>query len=179
MPRTERNLFFVDTETTGLKSDYHEIIQVSAILTKPDGKEVTERYSARIKPIYPERIDPKAAAVNGFKAENYTDETCTPRDEVINNLIRLSQGAIPVGQNIKFDVGFLTTFLNGQTPWHYHSIDTMVLAWPFFVAKKIDYFNLDTLCDFFKIPRPKIHTATEDIEATFKVYHELMNRLAV
>jgi DNA polymerase-3 subunit epsilon len=182
MPRIERNLFFVDTETTGLDPTKSEILQVAVILTDPTSLKVIEKYQARLKPLNPDRIDPKAAAVNGYKAEDYTEATCAPRAEVASNLCRIMKGALPVGQNIKFDVGFIDAFLRGENvkpTWHYHSLDTMNLAWPFFQAKKIDAFNLDALCALFKVERPAVHSAVADIEATYKVYLELMRRLTI
>lgn len=183
MPRIDRDLFFVDTETTGLDHNFHEILQVAVIKTSSDGKEIREKYSARLKPRFPDRIDPKAAAVNGYKAEDYTNSTCAPPEEVAKKLIRLSNGCIPVGQNVKFDLAFLTAFFlqtGGLRPtWHYHSLDTMNLAWPFFIARKIDYFNLDTLCDYFRVERPKVHNAIADIEATHEVFLKLLDQLQV
>lgn len=182
MPRIDRNLFFVDTETTGLDNSFNEIIQVAVILTDPSGKNIIERYQAKIQPLHPERINSKAAAVNGYKAEDYTEASCAPRAEVAANLCRHMRNAIPVGQNVKFDTGFLEAFLRGEglkPTWHYHSIDTMTLAWPFFLAGHIDFFNLDTLCAYFGVPRPQVHNAVDDVEATYQVYRRLLDRLAI
>lgn len=182
MTRRNRNLFFIDTETTGLKPPAAEILQVAVILTDPSGNNVLEEYQARLKPQHIETADTKALSINGYKAEDYTDESCTPHNEVARKLCNLMQGAIPVGQNVKFDQMMVEAFLGEQglkPTWHYHSLDTMVLAWPFFQAKEIDYFNLDTLCDYFDVDRPQIHTAKDDIAATYLVYHRLMERLSI
>jgi DNA polymerase III epsilon subunit-like protein len=60
----ERDLVFLDSETTGLDPLYNEAIEWAAIRVGPDGTE-KEAFEAKVKPLFPERFDTKAREVNG------------------------------------------------------------------------------------------------------------------
>ena len=60
-----RLLVHIDVETTGLEAGYHELIDAGVIVTTIDG-DIVDRLFLRIMPHHPERLDPGAAAVNGF-----------------------------------------------------------------------------------------------------------------
>ena len=60
-----RLLAHIDVETTGLEVGYHELIDAGVIVTTIDG-DIVDRLFLRIMPDHPERLDPGAAAVNGF-----------------------------------------------------------------------------------------------------------------
>jgi DNA polymerase-3 subunit epsilon len=178
-PRIDRNLLFIDSETTGLDHTKHEMLEVAAILTSPNGLDILDAYEAKLFPIDIGAAEPQALKVNGYSEVEWAPEKCTDRGLVAGQLHRMSSNAILVGHNVSFDENFATVFLKscGMTPpWHYHKIDTMCLAWPLFCARKIDYFNLDTLCAYFKIPRT-VHRAMADTKACRSVYLELMKIL--
>lgn len=182
MAWTDRDLFFIDTETSGLVSGYNEIIQVGCIRTDSSGEKVKDRFSAKLKLLYPERMHPKAAEVNGYKQADYTDETCTPPGEVAAKLVSFMRGAMRIGHNVPFDTGFVEAFLSEHArkpSWSYQSLDTMTLAWPLYQARLIENVKLDSVCAYFEIPRPAIHTAADDIEATRLAYIKLMARFQI
>ena len=60
-----RLLVHIDVETTGLVAGYHELIDAGVIVTTIDG-DIVDRLFLRMMPDHPERLDPGAAAVNGF-----------------------------------------------------------------------------------------------------------------
>jgi hypothetical protein len=60
----------VDVETTGLDPSHHEMVDLGAIYVRPDGHELG-RFFVRIHPPHPDRLDPGAAAVNGYSPDRW------------------------------------------------------------------------------------------------------------
>lgn len=184
--KPEKNLLFVDSETTGLyptkkKSTPYlgEMISLAGILTDPTGEKVISDFYWKLQPRHIETADPKALQVNGYNEKDWGPEDCKPREDAAKDLLTVAKDVILVGQNISFDISFMEVFLEelGLEPtWHYHKVDTMNLAWPFYVNRTIDYFNLDSLCTFCGTSRPAVHNAKADIEATRTVYLSLMKK---
>ena len=65
-----RLLVHIDVETTGLEAGYHELIDAGVIVTTIDG-DIVDRLFLRMMPDHPERLDPGAAAVNGFSVSRW------------------------------------------------------------------------------------------------------------
>jgi hypothetical protein len=63
----ERDLCFIDTETTGTQIGYHELIEIAGIRASPDGQIVKGEWSAKILPKFPERITPAAQKLMVFR----------------------------------------------------------------------------------------------------------------
>ena len=68
--RADRLLVHVDVETTGLEAGYHELIDAGVVITTTDGV-IVDQLFLRIMPDHPERLDPGAAAVNGFSVSRW------------------------------------------------------------------------------------------------------------
>jgi len=179
IPNQDRNLLFVDSETTGLKPGFNEAIEWAGILTKPDGLTVIDTFEAKVKPRHMDRFDAKARAVNGYNEAEWAD--APPAPEVAEKMLQLARGAILVGQNVSFDENFLTAFLaeHEYTPsWHYHKIDTMVLAWPLIKAGKIKGLSLVDLAMWAGVEQKTPHRAMSDVLCVQQVYHALMAQYA-
>src|SRR5580704_2133551 len=136
-------LAFVDTETTGLDPDLHEIWEVGLILREEDGREHEHRWYL---PVDLGRADPIALKIGGFH-ERYgnwpgrtlDDGTVLPeKSGQVSNLrsfaskfAKWTRGAHLVGAVISFDEERLRRLLkaNGACPeWHYHLVDVEALA---------------------------------------------------
>lgn len=177
----ERNLLFLDTETTGLTPDLHEIIEIACVLTDPTGEKTLSVYEAKLMPQHIERAEARALEVNGYSKDTW-EATATPADKVAADIQRIATDAVLVGQNISFDIDFVTRFLikNYHRPtWHYHKVDTATLAWPLYKAKLIEGLSLNALCEFFERDRPKVHRALEDVHLCRMIYLDLMGYLNV
>jgi hypothetical protein len=132
------SICFVDTETTGLDPDGHEIWEVGLIT--PDGDEHEWQL-----PVDLSRADPIALNIGRFHERRWEepepgpidvisrDGRClqTPLVRFARRFVNLSRGHHLAGAVVSFDAERLWKLLraNGQCPmWHYHLIDVEALA---------------------------------------------------
>jgi DNA polymerase III epsilon subunit-like protein len=177
------SFIFADVETSGLDASRHGILQFAWIVEK-DGELIEEsRWDVQLFP--DQDVCTQALEVNGFTLERIKHGM---DPSILARLLKrsfFSVGPSPiVGHNVMFDFGFLIE-LNKRTNSNFMSsvdfhqvIDTLALARWFQIAGIIDPPNckLKSLCEFFGIPI-KPHDALEDIRATRKLFHILLNML--
>ena len=180
--KKQLDLLFVDTETTGLDPLKHELIEVAAIRTSPDGRNVLSIYKAKLRPTHAGDADPQALKINGYTPEEWTPEKCETPLNVVNQLTTLALDTMLVGHNVSFDERFLLPLFqnyNFKPPWSYHKIDTVALAYPLYLADpRLTKLSLGPLCEYFGMPAPK-HNALADVTACREVFLELMQRYTV
>ena len=176
-----RDLIFVDVETTGLDCAVHEVIEVAWVITTPDAKTIKEKYHARMMPQHLERAQPRALEVNGFTKEAWEAGPLKTHAEVAQLFAGKAARKVMVGQNVGFDEGFFKEMLRGESlepSWHYQKVDTCALAWPFYAATDdLNGVSLEKLCAFLSIPQERKHSADADVMSCYYVYLALMNRL--
>lgn len=127
-------LCFVDTETTGLDPDLHEIWEVGLIVRDPmmgtsDGQVHDEEYHWFL-PVDLGRADPVALKIGRYY-ERYmdtdgVDEGISWPSQFASEFARLTAGSHLVGAVVSFDEERLRYLLraNGACPdWHYHLVD--------------------------------------------------------
>lgn len=122
------NLAFVDTETTGLDPDLHEIWEVALILRDTEGVEIERQWQL---PVDLARADPYALNVGGFHERRYSNTDLARLADFALDFADLTWGAHLVGAVISFDEERLRRLLrrNGAcNGWHYHLIDVEALA---------------------------------------------------
>lgn len=181
--------FGFDVETTGLDSAQAEIISISMQLLGEDLSHIaTETIYA-----FPSRGCPaEAAAING-----YTEELWQQRGAVnqrglfdrIGSFTAEQKGLIPIGHNVKFDIGMLEALfkaLHSDGPdagrklfgriFSYHSIDTVGIAMFFDMVmfKKIgSTYKLVELTKRFGISHETAHDAASDVTASIDLFRHL------
>jgi DNA polymerase III epsilon subunit-like protein len=133
---------FLDTETTGLNPDIHDVWEIAAIVREHGAD---REYSWMIRPNLT-HADPKALEIGGFYERyetpwDYAGTTMVtahpdpqmvsetpPATDVAADLAEFLAGAIVVGSNPSFDERFLTRWLRnlGQA-WaaHYRTVDVI------------------------------------------------------
>lgn len=175
----KRNLLFVDTETTGLDADKFEIIDLAAVLTTPDNKTVLSSLEVKFRMERPDVAEKKALEVNGYNEIDWAPEKCaSDRNTVALQLLKMADDAVLIGHNVSFDERFLTTFLarlNHKPNWHYHKIDTVVLAWPLVISGKAKWLRLGDVCEALGIKQTRAHSAMGDVESCRAVYTALLD----
>jgi DNA polymerase III epsilon subunit-like protein len=179
-------ILYLDCETTGLKPEVHDIIELAYII-EVDG-EVKERACLNMQPFSYENIDRNALQISGHTVEQLKTFS-TPE-----NAYRLFTQALgrhcdkfdkadkfyPSGFNAGFDLEFINQFFlkNGDKyfgSWmNWRTIDPRpILIFLNYMGKiHLPKYNLEEACKHFGITLTS-HDAASDIEATRLLLHKL------
>ena len=176
LPLAERPLAIIDTETTGLNArEGDEIIEIAIRVWYP-GDRCPYDWSRKIMPLRPERIHPKAQAINGFTVEDWNFAGALPFSCYADLIKSRLEGAIILGQNPRFDIEFLVEEfkrLGIDVRFNYHLIDSATLAWEHLVPLGLKSLSLKAICEFLKIRIPGAHTALADVKRCDEVFKRL------
>jgi oligoribonuclease (3'-5' exoribonuclease) len=129
MERTVTRLAFIDTETTGLDPDLHEIWEVALIL-RDDGHHLDREYTWQL-PVDLGKADPMALKIGRFHERRVAWDETADLEPFAEQFAELTRGAHLVGNVISFDEERLRRLLRrmGQCPmWHYHLVDVEAMA---------------------------------------------------
>lgn len=182
----KQRLAFIDTETTGLNYDLHELIQIGAVIVDQnwdttDGKptfEIVEEFELKIKPERISDADPVALRVNGYDPSEWIFGYTLP--QAMEIFAKKTEGSIMVAHNVCFDFGFIEKAfrITGiENKMHYHKLDTISIAFAKLHSDhEIEKFSLRVLAQHFQIENKNAHTALSDARATFQLYQKLMSR---
>src|SRR5260370_1073879 len=117
----QRDLCFIDLETTGPLIGFHEIIDVGVIRTCPEAKNVLFEWCRQIAPLYPERVTAFAKNLNGFSPESWTAEL--PSSEFWEEFVSKVSGAVPetllTNSSQNSDDGSSAVQLSGENPFRF------------------------------------------------------------
>jgi DNA polymerase-3 subunit alpha (Gram-positive type) len=152
-----------DFETTGLKSDQDQIIEIGAV--KVSKGIVTENFQQLINPL--QDIPAQATAVNGIRNEDI--ENSPTISEILPSFLKFIDGHVLVAHNANFDSRFLSALLKRYKikDLENYVIDTLGLSQKLFP----EYSNhtLSSICKRLKLNNQKAHRALEDAEVTAKI----------
>ncbi len=175
----DRDLVFIDLETTGLHID-HEITEIGWLKVNQKDLSIIEEKNIKIKPQHIETADQKALKITNYSEENWKDAISI--EEAMTLFIESNQGCILIGYNFFYDWAWLYRTLNelGATnpPFYYHKLDVLSMA--YIILKdvpNIENFSLNNICEFFDIKRENAHNAFYDAKFTFEVYKKLIQKL--
>lgn len=179
-------VLYFDTETTGTNPKIHSIVQISGII-EINGN-IKEEFDFNCQPDDYDVIDPEALEVNGLTVEKL--KTFDPPEVVYKRLLEIFEKYIdkydktdkfyPAGQNVVFDIEFLSEFFKRRGDdffgsWqNWRCIDSRFVANFFAYAGIIDVesVKLAALCDYFGI-KLKAHDAMSDVRASRKIIYEM------
>lgn len=134
-------LAFVDTETTGLDPDRHEIWEVGLVLADDVGYlDYFDELEWQL-PVDLGRADPMALKVGRFRDRYYNPILVEDVQEFAHGFAEITDGAHLVGCVPSFDEERLRKLLraNGECPtWHHHLIDVEAMAYGYIHAKYED-----------------------------------------
>lgn len=91
----------IDVETTGLSPKEDRVIEISVL--KYDGREIIERFTSLVNP--ETRLSPGIVRLTGIDNSSLKD---APKFyEIARKIVTMTDGAIIVGHNVRFDYAFL------------------------------------------------------------------------
>lgn len=165
----------IDLETTGLNPQECEIIELGAVLFREG--QPTAQFSQLVKPTIPS-LPEEIVTLTGIRDEDLQD---APRiADVVSSFLEFVGEAPVVGQNIGFDLGFLT-----QTPglaMHFSPTrllgqvhDTKLLAR--FLYPCLPSYSLAHLTKLFSLKVQPRHRACDDAWATGELFLTLVKDL--
>lgn len=157
----------LDLETTGLSSEWDEIIEIAYIVI--ENGEVVNEFSTLINPEY--EINDFITSLTGITNEMLIN---APKiEEIITKVVDDIKHYELVGHNINFDINFIKSKTDKL---NYNDIiycDTMLLARR--LLKNLKHHRLSDLINYFEISVKEKHRALADVHATNEAYKKLVN----
>ncbi|MBR3179194.1 MAG: PolC-type DNA polymerase III [Clostridia bacterium] len=160
-----------DIETTGLKSEHNEIIEIGAVRVE-EGK-VTSRFHSFIDDGL--TIPKSITDLTGITEEMIQGAPTTR--EVLEQFRKYADGTTLVAHNASFDVGFITHHgarFGITFPMPY--ADTLMLS-RYLLHDELPNHKLDTICDWFKVDMGSHHRADDDANSCAMILLEFMRML--
>lgn len=172
-----RPIVFLDLETGGLKPDEHPIIEVAFLTTDAKAQHDLASYQSLVAPHPGSRVDPQAAAVNGYNEREWQNAPSL-RSVLLEMIDLLPPLFTFAGHNPSFDRRFLeVAFARENFPqpgWHRDMIDTAGIARRTLKRTgRVHDVKLATLCSYYDLPLEGSHRALVDISNTREIYRRL------
>jgi DNA polymerase III alpha subunit (gram-positive type) len=176
----QKDLCFIDVETTGPIIGFHEIIDIALIRTCPNAEARVSACNFKVAPRYPERMTEFARQLTGFTVEEWVN---TPLLKAVwQDLRAVSRGATPVCHNPSFDRAFIALAAlhieEEDLGLDYHWIGTESLAWP--LAKCLPTwprktFSQASICATLGLEEEHVvHSAERGAESCLRLYRRLI-----
>jgi len=163
----EIDFVILDTETTGLRPGHHRVIELAGIRMRAG--EVIDSFQTLLNPGV--RLPAFIVQFTGITQEML--ETAPKAHEVFPDFLNFIEGAILVGHNIGFDIGFLSyeaRLLGYDFPLD--GLDTIPLARRF--LPRLRRFKLDSVASHLRITTTNRHRAMGDARVTAAVFVKLL-----
>lgn len=185
------NYLFFDLETGGMDSKTHTILtgyfcilnenkeyvdELELSLKLDNGKVVAEDQALKITGIN------VLEHLNSEKTITYTEGKKKLLEFLTKHKIKGKRKHYrPSGQNIEFDLRFLFDQLEIEEDWKkmvdYKTLDSLRITTFLQDIQMLpsDIGNLESLVDYFNLPKGTTHNAKEDVKMTIEVYKALSN----
>jgi DNA polymerase III epsilon subunit-like protein len=177
--RTPTRFVFVDTETTGLDHQRHELTEVAWIVRFEDGTEIERQY-------FPDHTldgaDPGALEITQYHTR-IANQTRSPASEWLVQFLDDATGAVLVGAVPDFDARHLERAARkiGRTPtWDHHLLDVETLALPLIASGPCAPPSLARTCAALGLDhdRAQAHGALYDAQQAKRVFDAVWDILA-
>ncbi|MDW7670340.1 MAG: 3'-5' exonuclease [Bacillota bacterium] len=158
----EGNVVIFDVESTGTDTTKDEIIQLAAVRTDHEGKEI-ERFERFLKPAGKVGLSEN---VHGF-SDAYLLEHGEDSQKVLADFVAFIDGAHIVGHNVQFDLQLLWSQMDRlelKVPKDVSYDDTLDMARRFY--PQLNSYKLTDLSDEFQTGTQSDHNAMNDVRAT-------------
>jgi DNA polymerase III epsilon subunit-like protein len=172
----EIDFVFGDTETTGRRPGYHELLEIGAV--RLTNKLVEVRYFERkCKPEAIHLADPEALKVNRYSELEWRHAVAL-RVALLDYIALLdNRPYIFVGHSPHFDLDFLRAAFAKEAikfPEPRFVIDLASMLWPLFQKGLLDKMSLDTACARYGIENTGHHRALPDARRGLALYKKIM-----
>ena len=173
-------LTVLDTETSGLDHDKHEILEIaliSYVLDRGGNRYVLRKYEEKVQPQNIHLASERALEINGYTDEGWKD--AKPASEVMEEVKRhIEDSDILLGQNLIFDLRFIKEICQRsdiEPPQFPAYIDTKSIADELVKANWLERSGMDYLVEHYKVEvEGRAHTALVDCERTMLVWDKLV-----
>lgn len=164
-------LVFIDTETTGLRPEVHEIIEI-AIIVENNGC-IQNTYHWKVKPENLENASETALQINGYNAKDWCNAVSF--SQIGEQIRQILKGQYIVGHNPQFDLDFINEMLfRSHLPGvKGRLIDTKQLAFEHLYALGCTSLSFDNIRKFMGYTDKGAHTALIDAQQTRRLYNDL------
>src|SRR5436305_12026534 len=163
----EIEFVILDTETTGLRPGHHRVIELAGIRMRAG--EVIDSFQSLLNP----RVRLPAFIVQFTGISQDMVNTALKAAEILPDFLQFIDGAILVGHNIGFDIGFLSyeaQLLGYDFP--IDGLDTIPLARRFLPTLR--RFKLDSVASHLRITAANRHRAMGDARVTAAIFMKLL-----
>ena len=191
----------VDLEMTGTESDFHDIIEIGAILVDNNWNKISE-YESLVYPDNPETFSRYSEEIHGISLFDLEDapsayDVLEDFEKWIKKSLKLKDNeqlynVVLCGQSVINDINFLKfkyRELNLNWPFSNKMIDLMSISFAMYrvldnnkIARPKS-MSLKSVADMFQFSREEnTHSAIEDAELTYscmKEYIKLIDKLSI
>ena len=162
---------FLDTETTGLMPDLHEIIEI-ALITTDSQFNITGTHVYKIKPQNLKGADPDALAINGYTDAGWAD-AMDPFEaaHAVREVLDIHKRSILVAHNHIFDLNFLQQlFRRNMIDEQICNpiIDTRGVVLETFKPFGLGGTSMNKVCFFLQWEKPQ-HRAYDDAKLCLRI----------
>lgn len=156
-----------DIETTGLKSNFDQIIEIGAV--KISNNQITDRFQSFVNPNRP--IPYEIIKLTGIHND---DVISAPNiDEVLPRFLEFAEDRVVVAHNAGFDMSFISEACRLQNiEYNPKVLDTVALSRN--LLTQLKNVKLDTIAKYFNIELLNHHRADQDAYCTAEILIELL-----
>ncbi len=159
----------VDIETTGGQPDRDRITEIAIVMH--DGNEIVDRYETLINP--GRSIPYEIQRLTGITDEMVRDAPSFY--EVARKVVELTEGAVFVAHNVRFDFSFLkSAFKDLGYNYQRKTLCTVRLSRNAFPGHRS--YSLGNICQDLGIPIKARHRAMGDAEATAELFDRILRK---
>ena len=162
------NYCVIDLETTGLVSDYDEIIEMSAIKIK--NNMIVDKFSS-LANIGDIKLDEYITELTGITTEMLAEAPYL--DSVLTDFLNFVGDDIVIGHNVNFDINFIydDSIILFDRIFNNDFVDTLRLARK--LLPDLPKHKLSYVAEHYNVDYSQAHRAMADCEITYKCYLEL------
>ncbi|WP_138268501.1 3'-5' exonuclease [Anaerofustis stercorihominis] len=160
----------IDIETTGLDSEYNEIIEIGAL--KIRATKISDEFSILVKP-QKETISEQIQELTGIDNEMIKD-AANIKDAILkfNDFVGKD---ILVGQNVNFDINFLYDNYEKNTNFYLSNDYVDLLKISRKISPEFENHKLETILKKLNIQRDQKHRALSDCIDTYHCFEKYRN----